>query len=892
MCDALFQKISSADVAAVGRSQDETFTGVTSLQYADPAFGGFAASSVKLSKNGWVAVLGSRRQNDSDSDQSQRPGVHIFLPKARKTNAKVSGDDWQWRQSIVSDTNGQIMDIDSVAVSEDGRSIVALDRASVNNTPQIYCITRQCGQADAPLWRIEQSLKRADADELVWENMALNDDHTRMVLRKKDTMSDQYQFCVYKRERSVSKRANVRQSRDGFKFRQIQTIETGLESGQTSTENFAMSHNGNTLAFLVLVDSTFYVHQYEFNNSICLFEKVSEFAVDSTENAVGIVFGGRRSERLFVLSADANSNSASVDVHDRTRENDNANCVQKCSDNTDLDYFSQQTKVQTVDNVSLGGGSLYRYRVLADPVDGDFFAVVATQVSVANQMPRPEPIFVSMWRSCSKDPQRWAPCNLGGLTSLADARCYQVDEFDTFSFRRDCQRYCLALGQVIKSVSFEFFLRPLADEVFVSNPDGCFYINASVEDIVGLYYRVAGDRHWTLFADGQSNQKIDITAQNCTAKNIELAFVVKDTRFVSGSGFIPVAPDPSREPEFLLLTDSIPMRLCFSLVCFEKSANCAIQSTIQSVDCAEIEKRSLLGSSALRSCRSGKTCFSALPTRLYAASYTGFGGDSALHELVPRTGQACRLQALGDFATVVLATHPKTGIVYGIGSRSGEEAEDGNFLFRIDPNSGFLFEIGKVEIAGSDSVLFDLSFRPNDSNVILPNDALLYLVSGGLNSVVLSQVDVTNGNAITRGTIANDGSTSGHGLAVDADDRMYIALTRESNPSQPLLLELDANSAEVISESALTLRKFGNLASTGEWQRPAVTSLTYDQCADCMFALLDNGSETYDRVTPQFLACVDRNKSVLCKIGQTGPEVFALTAEARSTGICRPLQQQ
>ena len=892
MCDALFQKFSVRNVASVGHDNDAAI--IASLQHTEPIPAGFRANSVKMSKDGSLTVLGSSAADSTDGKRTQRPGVHIYLKKTIKTNGRAIVDDWNFHQTIATNSDNETLQVDSLSVSNDGSSIVALDRGLISQEPKLYCIGRSdlCNVTPRANWSIQETLSRVEGDDTEWENMTLNDAHTRMVLRKVDG-SGQPLFCVYCRQRVLSRRQNAQQSADAYKFQLKQTVAVASDDGN-ATGRFALSHDGNTLALIVDVSGDFFVFQYEFNCDTEQFEHVSEFAISNAGEPQDISFGGRHSERLFVLTVETSGNEALVDVHQRQPLNGSNNtslCIDKnklCGADRPYGFFSDETRLVTIENASVGGGIDYSYHLLADPVDGDFFVVVSTQQTVAYNEPKNMPLFVSMWRGCPTDAESWFNCDVSNLEHLYNARCYHVDEFDTISFNRACQRYCMTFGQIIPSVSFDGEGGTLADSVYVSNPNGCFAMNASVGNDVGLFYRVVGDRQWTLLSDQEGNeeedrgQQIVLSATSCASKNIEVALVEKQQVWVPGQGYVFTALDPSHKPQFVLQSAILPMRLCFSVVCFHKDANIKLCKKLALPSCDEIVRRPAFGASAPRLCGKGKTCASTLPTRLWAASYTGLADQTKLYELMPQTGSACQLRQLSDFRSVTLATHPKTGIVFGLAKRNGD-----NVLFRIDPNSGLIVEIGLVNLPNIDSILYDISFRPGDEALVLANDAPLYLVSAGTDGLVLSVINVASAHAQQLGTIGAD-NMSGNGMAFDAQNRLYIVRT-PANPSlTPLLVELNPLDGAMLSETPIKFAQFAALSSI-EPSRPAITALAYDRCADSMYALVDDSRPTNGIVAPQYLALLNRSLTTLCNIGVTGSGMTALTTEARTSGSCSTL---
>lgn len=165
------------------------------------------------------------------------------------------------------------------------------------------------------------------------------------------------------------------------------------------------------------------------------------------------------------------------------------------------------------------------------------------------------PIYAKLWeQTCSG--LVWSGCSV--KKAFAESRCYVPQEFDTFSFNDDCKRFCYAINQriipVIISDGFQ--------NVYVSNPiDGSFNLTSLVDvtKTQELYYRVEGDREYVLFDKSSSSHQLVFNSATCNAKNVEIVLV---------NGPAPV--NIAANPEAILLQKFLPIRTCFSVLCFKK----------------------------------------------------------------------------------------------------------------------------------------------------------------------------------------------------------------------------------------------------------------------------------------------------------------------------------
>lgn len=561
MCDVVADKIALTSLPALARATNDETSALTSLGAVNIVDdGGFGASSVKMSKNGCVIAVGSRDVHANDATQTtNRPGLHIYLKRQGSSGVgsacdggASANDQWQHYQTILFDTAGQLLQITKLAISDDGLSIVALG----TNKIWVFEELNRCS-ANAR-WSLQQTISESD-NTFAWQTMALDERHKRLVLRKfrRATVStevDTTVFCIYDRERVVQKCTNSAQSPNGYRFLPRTQTFTFSQIGDCLTYLYALSHDGQTLIFLVCINEVFHVEQWQFDCQTHVYVLASSFplAAQSKPFADDVKFGGAHSEKLFILTHQSN-NDATVEIHSRLAK---TSCGKGCG--KVLQTFGTETLVTVLTNISATPSQAYLPSLIADPVDGDSFLLAQTRSCASNQpVPWEKQIFLRLWRQKCGNPAAWGQVMLidGGLAP--HLRCYQAQDFDALSFDVQCNRYYATVNERNVSIAVGTFA-----DVFVNHPDEFFYLvatsNASNEQ---LYYRVAGQAKYVKFDKSLTRQMIVFSEKTCGAKTLELAL----TDETSG----PV--DPNTAPQAILQTASIPIRTCFGVVGFYKS---------------------------------------------------------------------------------------------------------------------------------------------------------------------------------------------------------------------------------------------------------------------------------------------------------------------------------
>ena len=200
-------------------------------------------------------------------------------------------------------------------------------------------------------------------------------------------------------------------------------------------------------------------------------------------------------------------------------------------------------------------------------------------------------------------------------------------------------------------------------------------------------------------------------------------------------------------------------------------------------------------------------------------------------------------------------------------------------LFRIDPVSRVPILIGVPFLDGYD-VPLDISFRPIDENVSDATNALLYLLSGNGNDVRLYTLDISTAAASLVGDVSSQ-PLDGFAFAIDACNRAFLVV-RDADDLKILQLSLD--DASTVAEKMLCVKGFLALRIA----EPALASMTFDRCANVLYALLYDTNDEAER-SEQYLMKVDWKNGVAHLVGATSGGLRGLTAEARTFGLCRAI---
>lgn len=611
MCEKILKQISSRNFPAVGTSDDSAFfVGKTSLQYVNPFAFRFAPATVKMSKDATVTVLGAFQFAENEfgitGDYTNRRGLHIYLRRACTSSVGKGFEDWSHAQSIIRDLDNKLLQVNEAAVSANGHSIITLSHGQKNifgpptTGPQIYVFEREsnCHEPNKQaLWHIQQTmLQEPSLNGAHWNLISANDDQTILVVQS--TVDNHFE--IYKRERTQKTKFTIDDSDDGYQFKLAQKIfpadlaSTSLSFGRVS----ALSHDGETLMITanLSADSFLYLVQMQYD---C---KENKYVMASTipcavrdELLFDLKFGGACSERLFLLYE---NDGIFVKVFSRVAKDALSCCSSasllksQCCSSQKLINFSQKTLVDTLKIVFESLDGSFKYSLLTEAVNGDFFIVLAAleNSNLLNivSAPVPKTLFSLAYRQkgCTKEINNWSSCDINDY--LPDAEFYTANAYDMLSFDKRCQRFYFPLRQQILPVSFPPS-REFAEEaslVFVSNPDGCFYLtrydplfyDPEAKQIYWYYYRVTGSNEPFVLGntDAQLNEianatayagsLININANTCASKYLDVKIV--------DATLHPVAPTPLDllvNPMLVYYTLKIPMRLCFSVLGFRKS---------------------------------------------------------------------------------------------------------------------------------------------------------------------------------------------------------------------------------------------------------------------------------------------------------------------------------
>ena len=259
-----------------------------------------------------------------------------------------------------------------------------------------------------------------------------------------------------------------------------------------------------------------------------------------------------------------------------------------------------------------------------------------------------------------------------------------------------------------------------------------------------------------------------------------------------------------------------------------------------------------------------KTCSSAetLP-RLRASAQSE---DSPIYELFVRSGEACRAIAdVTELANAVVATHPKTGAIYGTAEIN---ESDLLALFVLDPATGEPQTIAMFELA--DFVAFgDAAFRSSDANLVDINDSLLYVSFRTDSHWTLAAVGLRDANVVVLG---QPFSLPRQGGAIAFDGCNKLQWADKQSDSAAVLQQMSAFDASLDDAKSLEFVGFDNVAD----DELDVWSLTYDACTKSMFALITKEGEDQQ----QFLARLHVSTGVVEKLHEIdGPVLKSITAE-------------
>lgn len=568
MCENLAKNINVTNISSLGHLKFNATDCLTSVGIFNPLSPpndvGFGVSTVKMSKNGSVIVTGA--YNNDTLFASNRPGLQIYLKKSGVKSGTCSIKEWwQQYQSILLDDENNLLQITEIAISDDGSSIVALGGYYEPNRIWVFEEVNRC--TTEAKWVLQQKLTNTD-ENIRWDAISLDDKHTRMILKKfnkgSGSANDENVFCIYDRVRAQKKCKNFTELIDGYKFTLREQIPF-TEIGSCLTDKFALSHDGQTIVFLVCLNAVFFVVVFEFNCEENVFIFVNSFQLSPKSKTIvdDVKFGGSCSEKLFIVTH-TTGNDHTVEVHSRLPLV--KGCCKKHSHDCcpKLRLFSLDTLVTVIENVSATTATNYTAYLVADPANGNSFVFVQTAPRVSNAVVPfiAQPLFLQLFRE-SGNPTVWCKCELNFGKLFRTNRYYQAQEFDMLSFDDKCNRFCYPINERYSTVSFTS--NTFKEIAVTGSLDGNFYLKVQneVPTTQEIYYRVEGDTEYTLFVRDtlflETRQKIEFNEKTCKAKNIELVVV---------NGPTPV--NPLADPTLIIDQAVIPIKTCFDVICFEK----------------------------------------------------------------------------------------------------------------------------------------------------------------------------------------------------------------------------------------------------------------------------------------------------------------------------------
>mgnify|MGYP000871423922 CR=1 FL=1 len=612
MCDQVLKRITLPNFPAVGVSDDAGFyVGKTSIQYLNPFDFGFAPSTMKMSKDATVTAMGALQYGANEfgitGDFTNRRGLHIYLRRACGTTAAKGFDDWSHVQSIIRDDEDQYLQVDESAVSFDGSSITTLSIGQRQTffppfatNPQIYVFERSLTCRDPKAqWSIQQTLKQTDITAGKWKLISMSDDQTVLVIQ----FDTDNHFAIYTRQRAQKKTKYIADPSDGYVFKLLQNI-TATDLGVDSIGPIsALSHDGKTLMIQVL-DPALQVVQVEYDCEQKEYVKVSEFPIDATVDDLALIdmkFGGPCSERLFLLVTAENTQ---VRIHSRKPKNAASNCLLKttlrpaCCGRANFVNFSDETQVGKVESVlptTLVPSTVYVHTLLTEAVNGDLFlihsAIKEPNFPKVVVTPIPQTVSVRTFRQkpcVATNADEWCSCEVDEAIDFPESVYYKTNAYDMLSFDSDCQRFNYPVRQMMFPIQFPSLgiAYDAASLVYVSDPDGCFYLtrfdpfflDPQNPQVYWYYYRVTGSNE--PFVLGQTDAQfgeisngvayagslISINSKTCASKYLDVKVVDALAN--------PVAPTPMQllvDPSLVYQSLTIPMRLCFGVLSFNKS---------------------------------------------------------------------------------------------------------------------------------------------------------------------------------------------------------------------------------------------------------------------------------------------------------------------------------
>lgn len=561
MCENVPLKTTINNIPVLGYVINDESSNLTSIGHTNPIlFGGFRASDVKMSKDSNIIAAGSRQSiaNFSPVGPTNRAGLHIYMKKAgvKGCCSKIDADLWQHCQTILFDDEDELVQIDRLEISNDGSSIVALGG---ENSGSVVYVFEEIDKCSKPKWVLQQKIVKVEPTAF-WSGIVLDETHHRLIIQVTEA-DESINYDVYERKRLRKKCSNSTEDVNAFKFSFIQRISPiATEPNvliQIATLH-ALSLDGNTFVVILVVvtNAGTFVHllQYDFDCNDHEFKKVADVPINLPLQTlpIGINFGGPCSERLFILFV--NEDEAYVEVY--SREKLNQTCFQspaisaKCC--KQLKLFDDTSLIATVHNVITNPLQNEQPQIVANPFDSKSFVIFETVCGETEFTIR-----MTLWTQCKTDVTIWCKQNILADAPIPQNVCFGNTDHPMLSQDATCGNYYFSTPQQFQPITFGTFTN-----VFVNDPDGFYYLNAS-HGVTNeeIYFRVTGDTKYTLFNKALPLQALRFCTTNfCKAKTLELVLV---------DGPAPV--DFVADPSLIKAMTTIPIQTQMSVICFQKN---------------------------------------------------------------------------------------------------------------------------------------------------------------------------------------------------------------------------------------------------------------------------------------------------------------------------------
>jgi len=228
--------------------------------------------------------------------------------------------------------------------------------------------------------------------------------------------------------------------------------------------------------------------------------------------------------------------------------------------------------------------------------------------------------------------------------------------------------------------------------------------------------------------------------------------------------------------------------------------------------------------------------------------------EVAEHQVDASSSCCLRTESLG-LENSVLATHPGTGVVYGVGRDPDFDSETALTLeyqlFFIDPDSGAAIIIGGISFPVPFGIvdILDAAFRCSDRQLVDANDALLYLSATEIRDtedniadrIVLFAIDtaLVQANIVAR-PFDFPPIQAGGAIAFDACQTLYM-INKSADENQSRLYALNSADGSIIDQSLLTYAA-GFPDFTVQPSSPFVSAMAYDKCNNVFYVIVVDDS--------------------------------------------------